>query len=390
MTFSLSFVLWLKILFLIGTGSAGYIKDKYPPSVLEDANLDMFGLTRKYHYPLEGHFVTTEDKYILRLFRLSHPKGRPVFLMHGLLDSSITWLINGPWGGLGYYLYDLGYDVWMGNARGNFYSRNHTAYNADTDKSFWSFSWHEIGFYDLPASIDYVLNKTGYDKLAYFGHSQGTTTFFVMASLRPEYNQKITLMSALAPVAYFKNNHSPLLPLLQNFVAVASNIVNEFLPRTDVLKVCMQSKSAEHNCLTYIYLLMGKDPNMWNTTMIPVYLSHAPSGCNFKQIKHYAQLVESGRFCQYDYGPTENQKRYKSTKPPEYPLKNIVAPVALYYAYNDYLTNYKDVIHLAKELPKVVENCLYPDKKWNHVSMVWGLHARELAHKHMIEMMRKF
>lgn len=72
----------------------------------------------------------------------------------------------------GYYLYDNGYDVWMGNARGNRYSRNHTSLNPNSDGQFWNFSWHEIGMYDLPAMINYVLEETNFEKLGYFGHSQ--------------------------------------------------------------------------------------------------------------------------------------------------------------------------------------------------------------------------
>ncbi|XP_017475568.1 PREDICTED: lipase 1 [Rhagoletis zephyria] len=369
---------------------AGYLEDKYPASVLEDTTLDMFGLTRKYNYPLESHYVTTEDKYILRLFRLPRPKGRPILLMHGLLDSSITWLLSGPWSALGYYLFDLGYDVWMGNARGNFYSRNHSHFNPDTDKSFWQFSWHEIGYYDLPAMIDYVLKQTGFAKLAYFGHSQGTTTFFVMTSTRPDYNEKITVMSALAPVSYMANLQAPLLPLARNFMTISGNTINEFLPRTDLWRTCFISKMTETTCFDLLYQVLGKDPEMWNATMAPVHLAHFPNGCNMKQIKHYNQLIDSGRFCQYDCGPAGNLKLYNSTQPKAYAIKKITAPVALYYTYNDHLSSYKDVMQLAKELPNVAEDCLYPNKKWNHMTMLWGLKARELAHKHMVEVMRKF
>lgn len=72
------------------------------------------------------------------------------------------------------------------------------------------FSWHEIGVYDLPANIDYILNATGQNKLFFIGHSQGTTSFFVMASERPEYNDKIAMMTALAPAAYLGNIKCPL------------------------------------------------------------------------------------------------------------------------------------------------------------------------------------
>lgn len=104
--------------------------------------------------------------------------------------------------------------MWLSNARGNRYSRKHVSLNPDTDKEYWKFSFHEIGIYDLPATIDFVLNKTKSKKIFYVGFSQGTTAFYVMASERPEYNNYIRAQFSLAPVAYVSNIRSPLLILL--------------------------------------------------------------------------------------------------------------------------------------------------------------------------------
>lgn len=57
---------------------------------------------------------------------------------------------------------------------------------------------------DLPAFIDYIINYTGHKKLNYIGHSQGTTMFFVLMSELPEYNEKIIVMNALAPIMSVK------------------------------------------------------------------------------------------------------------------------------------------------------------------------------------------
>lgn len=72
-------------------------------------------------------------------------------------------------------------------------------------------SWHEMGLYDVPAMIDYILDNTGQKSLLYIGYSQGTTAFFVMASERPEYNGKVKGMVCLAPIAFLYNQRSPLL-----------------------------------------------------------------------------------------------------------------------------------------------------------------------------------
>lgn len=67
----------------------------------------------------------------------------------------------------------------MANARGNTFSKKHTSLDQD-DPEYWKFSWHEIGVYDLPAIIDYVLERTQQQQLIYTGYSQGGTVMFVL------------------------------------------------------------------------------------------------------------------------------------------------------------------------------------------------------------------
>lgn len=101
--------------------------------------------------------------------------------------------------------------MFLGNFRGSEPSRQHTHLDPDgrDQADYWSFSWHEMGFYDLPSSIDYILNETKFEKLNYIGFSQGTISFFVMASLRPEYNDKIIEANLLAPVTSLKGIRNP-------------------------------------------------------------------------------------------------------------------------------------------------------------------------------------
>ncbi|GFY47100.1 gastric triacylglycerol lipase [Trichonephila inaurata madagascariensis] len=95
-------------------------------------------------YPVENHWVETEDGYILSVQRI--PSGRKkwnglkqvVFLQHGLLSSATDWVLNFPEQSLAFILADAGYDVWLGNIRGNTYSRRHVKYTPNSEE-FWQF-----------------------------------------------------------------------------------------------------------------------------------------------------------------------------------------------------------------------------------------------------------
>lgn len=63
---------------------------------------------------------------------------------------------------------------------------------------------HEIGYYDLRNSVDYVLNATGQPDLIFIGHSEGVTDFFIMAAEFPEYNDKIRVSINMGPVVLMK------------------------------------------------------------------------------------------------------------------------------------------------------------------------------------------
>lgn len=110
--------------------------------------------------------MTTEDGYILQLHRVRsdlskmNPKGT-VLLQHGLSFSSYQWIVNKPEGAHAFALAQEGYDVWLGNNRGNEFSKKHVNLNIN-DAAFWEFSFEEMGLYDIPASVNYIKQKTGF------------------------------------------------------------------------------------------------------------------------------------------------------------------------------------------------------------------------------------
>ena len=67
-------------------------------------------------------------------------------MMHGIIESSDGWIVNGEKSPAA-LVAEAGYDVWLGNQRGNKYSRFHLTKDPDdimadlekNEKCFWDF-----------------------------------------------------------------------------------------------------------------------------------------------------------------------------------------------------------------------------------------------------------
>ena len=64
--------------------------------------------------------------------------------------------------------------------------------------------YDEMAFYDIPASMDYVLDLTGETSVYYVGFSMGTTSFFAFLSEKPEYNDKVNLKICISTQLLFE------------------------------------------------------------------------------------------------------------------------------------------------------------------------------------------
>jgi len=91
-----------------------------------------------------------------------------------------------------------------------------------------------MGVYDMTASIDFILNTTGYSKLDVVGYSLGTTISLACLSDRPEYNSKINKLVLMAPTSRLKSSGTPLnivkqySPILK---VIIYNLLLRFFPR---------------------------------------------------------------------------------------------------------------------------------------------------------------
>ncbi|KAF2887895.1 hypothetical protein ILUMI_18278, partial [Ignelater luminosus] len=364
-------------------------------------------LIQKYGYPFENHTVLTDDGYILEVHRI--PYGRnisikdanrpPVLLFPALLCGSVEWVNMGTEKSFGFILADQGYDVWLANPRGTTWSRKHIRLDPDRNKKkFWNFSFHEIGSYDLPAFIDHILNVTNHKTLYYVGHSQGTTAFFILASMKPEYNHKVRLSVAYCPAAYIAHARVLYDTAVTDFwknleVIIRTSELHEILPHSPLFGLlaqifCNDYSPLQHVCVEVFYLAAGRSDNQFNKSLIPVIASNIPAGASVKQFNHYLQLYLAKVFQQYDYGEKVNLNKYNQSRPPKYDLSKVIAPHLFYHGSNDILFDAEDVDKLASELPNVL---VYRRiSGFNHLDPVWGIDAVNVIFNEVLEFMKQF
>jgi len=72
------------------------------------------------------------------------------------------------------------------------------------------------------------------------------------------------------------------------------------------------------------------DTEVDNFDKFPEFLSNFPSGTTFQDLTYFAQDILNDDFLQFNYGPRENERKYKSTKPPRIPLENIGIPIGIF------------------------------------------------------------
>lgn len=351
-------------------------------------------------YPVEIHHVTTEDGYILEMHRIPHGIAGPsdgeqkvAFLHHCLLCSSADFVMNTPDEALAYLMADAGYDVWMTNVRGNTYSRNHTTLSPEESK-FWQFTWDEMGKYDAPAAVDYVMEQTGVDQIYWVGFSMGSTIYLTFLGQHPEYADKIKTAALMGPAAYMEGMKGPLtllVPFANDIDTIASLLgINEFLPSGPLWdeamnQFCDPEVLTAELCEELLFLIGGADPAEFNQDYLPVILSHTPAGTSVHTVVHYAQLVESKVFGMYDWGRLGNLNHYGQDTPPLYNLSLITPPTALFWGENDYLADPQDVAKLAEELPNLKLNYKVDWPEFSHLDFIWAIHAKELVYDYVLD-----
>ncbi|KDQ14149.1 hypothetical protein BOTBODRAFT_32935 [Botryobasidium botryosum FD-172 SS1] len=176
----------------------------------ERISRDMAYYAQSTGFDITDEVVETKDGFLLRVHHVTNPKAKddpsgkghyPILILHGLFQSSGSFVTSEE-RSLAFWLASQGYDVFLGNTRCVFDMGHKTLPRGDPRT--WDWTIRELAMYDFPALVDYVCQTTGHEKIAYIGHSQGTSAAFLSLSkgMNPELGKKLSCFIALAPAVY--------------------------------------------------------------------------------------------------------------------------------------------------------------------------------------------
>lgn len=287
----------------------------------------------------------------MKLFNLQKgdAAGKPVaFLQHGMMSSSETWVDDGD-DSIPYKLIDDGYDVWMGNNRGNIYSRRHR--DIETRDEYFNFSFYELGKYDLPAMIDYVRTETSADKVSFIGHSQGTSQMFsALSKGHGDLADKVNVFLAMGPAVRLENIQEELF----QYLAADVNDIQWWLDffGMDELFSWEWELAMSAFCWYEWDFCQAAEDAIWprgvifDTDVVPYEDQVAQNTVSAKGLVHYGQIVERANFQEFDYDDWAwgmNNQMYGQSEPPTLDVEAVSnPPIHLYIGSQDTLTTPED------------------------------------------------
>lgn len=367
---------------------------------------DFVELCRIFGYEAEEHVLQTKDGFLLCVHRLAWKNGeegkkvnsgprsikkKVVYLHHGLLMNSEVWVcLTDAQRCLPFVLVEKGYDVWLGNNRGNKYSKKSTRHSPTT-LDFWNFSIDEFAFHDIPDTITYILSTTGQESLSYIGFSQGTAQAFAALAIHPKLNDQVNVFIALAPAmspAGLSNG------VVDALVKASPQVLYLLFGRRSILSSATMWQSILYPPIFTKFIDLGLSFLFnWQTKNISVSQKlaaypHLYSFTSTKSVVHWFQIIRNKSFQMYDDDVQQHlslstSNRY--TKVARYPTRNIKTPIVLVYGGSDSLVDIKVML---KELP--AQTIANEVPHYEHLDFLWARDVDTLVFPHVFAALNSF
>ncbi|GAQ09397.1 probable lipase C16A3.12c [Aspergillus lentulus] len=358
-----------------------------------------------FGYEAEEHIVQTKDGFLIGLHRLAYRRGeegclvnrgegtlekKVVYLHHGLLMCSEVWVcLTDAQRCLPFQLVERGYDVWLGNNRGNKYSKK-SIHHSPLSTKFWGFSMDEFAFYDIPDSINYILNVTGQASLSYIGFSQGTAQAFATLSIHPLLNQQIDVFVALAPAMAPSGLRNR---IVDSLMKASPNFLFLLFGRRSILSSTPMWQTILYPpifvriidaSLSILFGWEGKNISWYQK--LASYL-HLYSFTSTKSVVHWFQIMRHRTFQMYDdevHAPFSVVASQRFYKPVKYPTRNIKTPIVLLYGGSDSLI---DIEAMLRELPRGTVAKSIPS--YEHLDFLWARDVDQQVFGHVFEALER-
>ncbi|KAH9895466.1 Alpha/Beta hydrolase protein [Xylariomycetidae sp. FL2044] len=367
---------------------------------------DFIDICAMYGYTAEEHVVQTKDGYLLGVHRLAWRKGeedvkvnsgpasvkkRVVYLHHGLLMNSEVWVcLTDAQRCLPFVLVDRGFDVWLGNNRGNKYSKK-SIKCSPTTIAFWNFSIDEFAFHDIPDTISYILDTTKQKSLSYIGFSQGTAQSFASLAVHPKLNEQVNVFIALAPAMSPAGLNNGIVDAL---IKASPQVLFLLFGRRSILSSATMWQSILYPPIFIRVIDMGlsflfgwKTKNISVSQKLAAY-PHLYSFTSTKSVVHWFQIIRNKSFQMYDddvQTPLSMNTSSKYTKVARYPTRNIRTPIVLVYGGSDSLVDIKVML---RELPNRTVATEIPH--YEHLDFLWARDVDTQVFRHVFDALESF
>jgi len=339
----------------------------------------------KYGFSCDLHETTTKDGFVLNVQNIYTPaspeekKSRTaVILQHGLLQNSAVFVTNEE-SSLAFYLAEQGYDVWLGNNRGN---HKHEHLTPDQEE-YWNWGLDELAVYDFPAIVGFVLSQVPHSRVVYVGHSQGYAQAFAGVCRNKEVASRLKLLVGLAPPVYVNAPDNFVLQKMKNMSQEAYFYLfgkKSFIP---LLKSVQGNLPPSVFCVfayaMFSYLFDWGDRN-WNRGRKAKYFQCTPTFTSSKLLAHWCKALNASRIVSFEDGVDPNLYSVHTEIP---------CPIALFYGERDTLVNAELLI---KETIAAGKHKLVHHEKlenYEHLDLLWAVDAPSKLFPKIVDIIEK-
>lgn len=121
-------------------------------------------------------------------------------------------------------------------------------------------------------------------------------------------------------------------------------------------------------------------------------MSHQPTSTSARNLLHFDQMFNYGKFGHYDLGYLGNLWKYGQLRPPQYDLTNITHPsMHIIYGRNDKYVPIESVQRLEKDLRNISKE-FYPvsNPRANHIDPLIGIHISPEVINKVLSILRDY